>query len=95
MPSKKSEGPHTRSYLEQLAKRIRRRFDISNEFSNQLLGLLLVALVALLLLICGSSVHGYPSSPQSQERIAAQTSTLQVRIASQATAFSAEAAFAT
>ena len=95
MPSKKSEGPHTRSYLEQLTKRIRRRFDISNEFSNRLLGLFLVALVALLLLICASSVHGYPSSPQSQERIAAQTSALQPRIASHATAFSAEAAFAT
>ncbi len=52
MPSKKSEGPHTRSYLEQLAKRIRKRFDISDEFSNRLLGLLLVGIVALLLLIC-------------------------------------------
>ena len=56
MPSKKSEGPHSRSYLEQLAKRIRKRFDISDEFSNRLLGFFLVGLVALLLLICGSFV---------------------------------------
>ncbi len=54
MASKKSEGPHTRSYLEQLANRIRKRFDISDEFSNRLLGLLLVGIVALLLLICAS-----------------------------------------
>ena len=56
MPSKKSEGPHTRSSLEQLAKRIRKRFDISVDFSNRLLGFFLVGLVALLLLICGSFV---------------------------------------
>ena len=95
MPSKKSEEPHRHSYLEQLAKRIRRRFDISNDFSNRLLGLFLVALVALLLLICANSVHGYPSSPQSQERIAPQTSALQARSVSHPTAFLTEVAFAT
>ncbi len=56
MPSKKSEAPHTRSYLEQLAKRIRKRFDISVDFSNRLLGLFVVGLVALLFLICASFV---------------------------------------
>ncbi len=54
MPSKKSEGPHTRGYLEQLAKRIRKRFDISVDFSNRLLGFFFVGIVALLLLICAN-----------------------------------------
>ncbi len=58
MSSKKSEGPPTRidRYLGQLAKSIRKRFDIAGDFSNRLLGLFLVGIVALLLLICASFV---------------------------------------
>ncbi len=58
MSSKKSDGPPTRigRYLGQLARRIRKRFDVSVDFSNRLLGLFLVGIVALLLLICASFV---------------------------------------
>ncbi len=58
MSSKKSDGPPTRigRYLRQLASRIRKRFDVSVDFSNRLLGLFLVGIVALLLLICASFV---------------------------------------
>ena len=57
MSSKKSEiPPCIDRYLGQFAKRIRKRFDVSVDFSNRLLGLFLVGLVALLLLICASFV---------------------------------------
>ncbi len=58
MSSKKSDGAPTRigRYLGQLARRIGKRFDVSVDFSNRLLGLFLVGIVALLLLICASFV---------------------------------------